>query len=383
MKKLFRFFALSLRRHLKSPGFLLVLILFPLLAFALDQVAIDSARNPLQVMIWCDDPDEMTENIFDTLTHLDLSVNFTEADTREEAEQAVISGKAECAYLFPDDLWERFEDDDENGSITLLASPSSTLYLMTREMVFAAINRERAMDLAEEFFLENHIYDDVADDLIAAMPEALTHHTGDFAIDIHLTMKTLANNAIETDGEGALVYRIPVRALGGVVLFLMAIFAAALVPDEKQSGITLCVPLPTRHLAAPVSILSVLLPAGASILAADLLCTRGDIGQALRLLLALAVYLLLLTAVAWLMAVIIKRSAILYFLMPVLTMASLLLCPIFFNLGQLLLPVRWLQYFLPPTWYLTVFSGGLLTSLLSLFLTAVLGGAAWLIERRQ
>lgn len=112
MRKLawwFCMFGMTLRRALYRPVFLLFLLIFPLGMGVLHQVEKrDSGRIAVAL---CPGTDAWNQALAERLeSEESRSFFFYPCGTEEEAKKAVMTGRAECAYLFPERLKERLDD---------------------------------------------------------------------------------------------------------------------------------------------------------------------------------------------------------------------------------------------------------------------------------
>lgn len=119
MRKLawwFCMFGMTLRRALYRPVFLLFLLIFPLGMGALHQVEKrDSGRIAVAL---CPGTDAWNQALAERLkSEESSSFFFYPCGTEEEAKKAVMTGRAECAYLFPERLKERLDEGQDRKSV--------------------------------------------------------------------------------------------------------------------------------------------------------------------------------------------------------------------------------------------------------------------------
>ena len=112
MRKLawwFCMFGMTLRRALYRPVFLLFLLIFPLGMGVLHQVEKrDSGRIAVAL---CPGTDAWNQALAERLESEESGSFFCyPCGTEEEAKKAVMTGRAECAYLFPERLKERLDE---------------------------------------------------------------------------------------------------------------------------------------------------------------------------------------------------------------------------------------------------------------------------------
>lgn len=353
MKQILRFFFLSLKRWLKSAAFCITLLLFPLLMLALHSVSIHSESNCVTVLLYCEQPDALTETIFSELLENDGQTLFLPAAGLKELENAVIRGDAECGYVFPDNLEEQIRKGKTEGSISVYHSSASSVYTLTRELVFAAILHHTTEIEAEEFFLSNDRFDSQINALLKSLPSIYNEMAATDTPDVHLTVETMVGGA-PLNSDAAESYSIPVRGLGSVLLFIMGLFGAAVYLQDNLHGLYRPMPRTLRLLSAPLSVLALLLPCALSVFAALYVCQEGlsSIAGFIWEIAAMSAYLLLLTAFCALLAHLLKKSERVFTLLPLLSIAALILCPVFINLAPMIEVLAWLEKLFPPFYYL-------------------------------
>ena len=139
MRKLawwFCMFGMTLRRALYRPVFLLFLLIFPLGMGVLHQVEKrDSGRIAVAL---CPGTDVWNQALVERLeSEESRSFFFYPCGTEEEAKKAVMTGRAECAYLFPERLKERLDEGHYTRAVRVLVSPSTVAEKIISEKRFS------------------------------------------------------------------------------------------------------------------------------------------------------------------------------------------------------------------------------------------------------
>ena len=268
--------------------------------------------------------------------------------------QTALTGKAECAYLFPDNFGSFLQEGSWKHTVTLCQSPSSYLAPLTREVVYSALFSQNVLLTADSFFAENSRYADDLDCILADLPAVFRSLHQSEAARFHVNFLTVSEKKTAPVLSDAAL--LPTRGLCAVFLLLLGLFGAATWCQDFRKKFYLAFSKYVRIASCPLQILAFLLPAALSVFLALLIC--GQISMHLTSivseLLTLLCYVLLLTLVCSLYAGLVRREAAVYPLIPLLGLTSLFFCPIFFDAGTMLPAIARIRLLLPPCWYLAL-----------------------------
>lgn len=419
-------FWLSCKRLLKKPLFVLLLFFLPLGAWLFGKAqAADDGKISIAL---CTSGSAWNEQVAQALMDGSHSFQFYLCDTEEELERDVASGRAECGYLFAEDLKEQLDKGRYKRAIRLITSPSTVVGSLSTEVVFAGLFQVYGRELLEQYAKEGEVFaeGEAAADQGAAVEkemaaeqerrseneaaaerevsaengaaagwdssvgtdaEVLRESASVWAqleplYDLYLENGSTFAFSYETIDGGALpenqaAASFPVRGVGAVFLFIMALSCAVTAgQDEKRGMYTALTPgrrgafqalsLTAGVLLACLSVLVALLVSGELNGVSVLTDTAGvgkmgegmEMPDAARRLLSgllpevgrLLLYACACAAFAWILLRLVKEPLAIAGLIPFFILGSLVVCPVFVDLS-LLLPelsrVRWL--FLP--WY--------------------------------
>ena len=84
----------------------------------------------------------------------DRLVSFTLCDSNKQVQDMVLKGKAQCGYIFPDDLLSRMEYGDAERSIKVYELGDAVLTPVINEIVFAQIYKKVSRNMYETFIDE-------------------------------------------------------------------------------------------------------------------------------------------------------------------------------------------------------------------------------------
>ena len=310
MRKLawwFCMFGMTLRRALYRPVFLLFLLIFPLGMGALHQVEKrDSGRIAVAL---CPGTDAWNQALAERLeSEESRSFFFYPCGTEEEAKEAVMTGRAECAYLFPERLKERLDEGHYTRAVRVLVSPSTVAEKIISEKIFSELFEVYGRELLADYGKNGAAFQTVmarcqttearekACGMLLELYEKYRSNGSTFTFD-YQTLQ--GGTALQT---GAIKVVFPVRGLTAVFLFIMGLAASVMAGEDAERGLY---------------------------------------------------YLIFVTMYAFGCLAVCRKAGVLAALIPVFILASLLLCPIFFDASVFLPGAAGMRKLLPPWWYLS------------------------------
>lgn len=358
MRKLawwFCMFRMTLRRALYRPVFLLFLLMFPVGMGVLHQVEKrDSGRIAVAI---CPGADAWNQALAESLeAEEDSSFLFYACETEEAAEEAVMTGEAECAYLFPDGLRERLGEGHYTRAVRVLVSPSTVAEKIISEKVFSELFKIYGRELLADYGRNGAAFQTVmarcrtpeaqekACDELLELYERYRTDGSTFTFDYQTLRRETARQA------GSVKAVFPVRGLAAVFIFVMGLAAAVMAGEDTERGLYAAVRGRERWLLQSAEIAAFVFLASVSAYAALFLSGNG--ADPLREMGKLLFYLAAVTLYAFVCLAVCRKPGFLAALIPVFILAGILLCPIFFDASLFLPGIAGIRKLLPPWWYL-------------------------------
>lgn len=183
------------KRVLKKPGLLICLLIMPVAALLVTLIAAGGTQT-MSIALVC--PGE-SRKAADRLTETGSVVSFTVFESEEAALAQVRSGRADAAWILPEDLSERalaFAGGDRQPFIKVYRGAKRVTDLIASEKLFAAIYPE----------LSYAVYSDSAAGLLSAGEEDGLRDAFDNALNFENIV------TVETSAGGAPAGTDPVRA---------------------------------------------------------------------------------------------------------------------------------------------------------------------------
>ena len=331
------------KRLYKRPAFLVILMLIPALVLGYTAMTRDDS-GVVTVALAQEEEDPLATHIFQQLSGNGQMIRYVFCPDPEEAETLVRGGKADMAWIFPKDLKTRIDafvddPDDDNSFVLVLLREDTVTTMLARERLSGVLYEQIAKSYYLCYMRENFPELDHLSD------EALMAYYNDFSPEGKLfTIEDAANG---TDHLQTVHYLLsPVRGLLGILTVLCGLAAAMFHMRDLQLGTFSWVSLRMRPAAELVnhlvSVLNVGLVAFVTLLLTDLAA------DPVREFLILLLYCLCIVSFCMVLRRLTGSIKLLGTLTPLLIVIMLLVCPVFFDFR----PLRWLQLFLPPTYYI-------------------------------
>lgn len=329
------------KRLLRKPMFLILLILIPILCFGYSTVAREDS-GILTVALAQTGTDPFTANVIDDLASSSELIRFRVCSDPETAEQLVLQGQADAAWIFPEDLQRqisRFAADPRpaNAFVQVLERESNVLMLLSREKLSGALYGLCAQRLYLHYLREN------VPSSAGATDEQLLRYFNGAGTPRDLFIFTQADGTAAPESD---LLTSPVRGLLGVIIVLAGISAAMYYCRDLQQGTFARVPV---HLL-PLAELGCIFTAtfDLALVSSLSLVISGLSGSWLREFLIGSLYSLSVAGFSMVLRRLMGSVKGIGILLPLLITAMLVLCPVFFTLALPGDP----QYLLPPTYYI-------------------------------
>ncbi|MBQ7057824.1 MAG: hypothetical protein IJM83_00775 [Firmicutes bacterium] len=355
MKHFLKWFVLLLRRTCSRPGYLCILLLAPVFGLLLWFTA-GSKSGALTITVSSYDTDqEIYQDIVDKLDS--RIVSFIICETGEEAIQIVREGRADAAWIFPEDLDEKIHQmiTDKPGRVTednalvLVYERFDNVFLrLSREILFMRLFPYISYEIYGDF-----IRTDVG--VTEVTEETLRDHYGLKATDGHIIVMESIEGSRDIQEALETSYLLsPVQGLLIVLLITAGFSASILIEKDKRSGLLTWVKRSRLIGTVYAYYLATMLPVAAVIILTLL-------GVGLAPVLWREILLMIMTVISGAAFCDLIRLGIgrlggekaLSIMVPIILLFLLAVCPVFLNFRS----IRYIQYLLPPFFYLQLATG--------------------------
>lgn len=360
VQKSLLWFAMLCKRLYKKPTFLVLILLIPILLFGYMAIA-GGESGVMTVGLVCQEEDPITREIFAQLRREEELMSFQVFETVQEAELLLESGKLDAVWIFPGDMAEKIDafaqkPTASNAFIKVLEREGDVALVLVREKLSGGLYPY----LSQRIYI--HFLRDLAPELSELSDDELLEYY--LGTDLTVDLFDFAGSAAGSKETNYLLS--PVRGLLGVLILLCSLATAMYYIRDKENGTFAWVSkrwqlLPELgcHLASSLHVSAVCLVC---------LVIGGLAGNIWTELLVLLMYSLCCGVFAMALRQLFGSLRSLGTLLPLLMVMSLVICPVFFDLGML----RQAQFALPPTYYINA----VYNSRYLLYMAGYIAGAA-------
>ena len=361
MKRMLTRLLLLQKRLFRKGGFAVILLLVPLLAFALRFSAREES-GLLTLALSADPADSLGMELAEDLLESDNVLRFVLFPDAESAETAVLEGKADAAWCFPVDFSDRLDSFVSGRSVPVvmvIQREESVFLRLSRELLFLRLVPELEERSAKRFVEAESPLPFNA----AALQKAIeANGMGGPLVEFRYLN---GESAVEsTDYLTA-----PIRGLLAILIMLCGFAAAIYRAEDRRAGLFLWMTVGERRTAEAAWIMLPMLDTALAVYAA--LALSGQLEGPVRELLLLLLLVFAGGGFCSALGRIFRRAERIGMAALALTPAMLVLCPIFFNLRRL----RALQLLFAPFYYLHAQHAPIYAVWLALF-----GAIFWLLD---
>lgn len=340
LRKLILWFWMLSKRLYKKPTFLVLIMLIPVFVVGYRTIS-GGESGILTVGLTGRGEDPMVREIFADLQANSAMVTFRIYEDPQEAENLLRSGKLDTVWIFPEDMAQKIEaftrnPTSDNAFITVLEREDNVSLMLVREKLSSAVFPY----LSERIYV--HFLRDLAPEWSGLSDAQLLEYYHGKNLDFDLFEFTGA-----AAGPKETNYLLsPLRGLLGTLILLCALATAMYGIRDQEKGTFGWVSKRWRFLPE----LGCHLTAALHIAAVCLMCLAlsGLAGSLWTELAVLLMYSLCCSVFAMAMAQVFGSVKSVAMVLPLIMVAALVICPVFFDLGFL----RRAQYILPPTYYI-------------------------------
>lgn len=369
MRKPFLWLWMLTKRLYKKITFVAILVLIPVLVLGYSLTTQEDS-GMLTVALAREDTDATALSLLASLDESSQLLRFEDCESPEKAEELVRAGKADAAWILHRDLSDKIakfvkSPTERNAFITVLVREDDIAQRLAREKLSGA-----AFSLCARVVYLDYIRQNVPGLEHLSQEQLLEYYENTFVSgDLFAFDET---DAAMANAQTTHYLTAPIRGLLAVVIALCGLATSMYYMEDQRRGTFGWLSQPRQALAElGCQIVSLMQVSVMALLALILSGLAAGLG---RELLVLVLYCLCIASFSALLRRICGNLRVLGTLLPLLVVVMLVVCPVFFDLGQL----RTAQYLLPPTYYINgVYSN---TYLLYMLLhTAVTSALYWLL----
>lgn len=341
LKKALLWLWMLTKRLYKKPLFALILISLPLTTVLYRTATNESGGGMVTVALAQEAEDSLAHDLIHSLPGSSQLVNWKICESPDEGLTLLRSGKIDALWVFPGNLKEKIEAFADSpgrngGFITVYERQDSVALALCRERLSGLVYPQIARQVYLNFIREEFpALDTVSDEDLLTFYENTTFDERLFQF---------ASGGV--NGQPPSLLLSPLRGLIAMLVQLCALAAAMYYLEDRKNGTFAWVKISHQWMPELACQLMCVL----QIAAVALLCILlgGLSSGVLQEIALMALYALCCSGFAMALRRLIPKVGLLAVLTPLLCIAMLVFCPIFFDLGI----VRPLQRLFPLGWYL-------------------------------
>lgn len=370
MKKILTWILLFQKRIiLKKPMFQITILLIPILLFLL--FTFNKSSDSLVRVALISGNDEYSQNfVKDLLDSSNHVISYYQCYDESQMRKDVLTGKAECGYIMPDDMPRKiaqFSSKKKQGIITAIVKKESISTKIVNEIIYGRLFSERAYPVLKDFINEKQ-----PDRLTSAEDEKMYDAFSKYLIEPLMFSFEYAdgskNDLLNNDDSSHNYYMLPVRGILSVLILVSSMSGVLMLSNDDRKNTWGSIRLSKRPAFNYFYIFMSILPIAICSLAAIFI--TGISTNVLNEIRLMVLYTLLLTGFSSLLKALIKNIYVLCSLIPVTVLLSLIICPVFIDIGSIVPQSRFVRLFLPTNYYLdSIYSG---PAQLKMFILAIL-----------
>ena len=369
MKKILTWILLFQKRILKKPMFQITILLIPILLFLL--FTFNKSSDSLVRVALISGNDEYSQNfVKDLLDSSNHVISYYQCYDESQMRKDVLTGKAECGYIMPDDMPRKiaqFSSKKKQGIITAIVKKESISTKIVNEIIYGRLFSERAYPVLKDFINEKQ-----PDRLTSAEDEKMYDAFSKYLIEPLMFSFEYAdgskNDLLNNDDSSHNYYMLPVRGILSVLILVSSMRGVLMLSNDDRKNTWGFIRLSKRPAFNYFYIFMSILPIAICSLAAIFI--TGISTNVLNEIRLMVLYTLLLTGFSSLLKALIKNIYVLCSLIPVTVLLSLIICPVFIDIGSIVPQSRFVRLFLPTNYYLdSIYSG---PAQLKMFILAIL-----------
>lgn len=369
MKKILTWILLFQKRILKKPMFQITILLIPILLFLL--FTFNKSSDSLVRVALISGNDEYSQNfVKDLLDSSNHVISYYQCYDESQMRKDVLTGKAECGYIMPDDMPRKiaqFSSKKKQGIITAIVKKESISTKIVNEIIYGRLFSERAYPVLKDFINEKQ-----PDRLTSAEDEKMYDAFSKYLIEPLMFSFEYAdgskNDLLNNDDSSHNYYMLPVRGILSVLILVSSMSGVLMLSNDDRKNTWGFIRLSKRPAFNYFYIFMSILPIAICSLAAIFI--TGISTNVLNEIRLMVLYTLLLTGFSSLLKALIKNIYVLCSLIPVTVLLSLIICPVFIDIGSIVPQSRLVRLFLPTNYYLdSIYSG---PAQLKMFILAIL-----------
>ena len=358
---------LFIKRLIKNPAFISILIIMPLLVTMFNKVNSKEEKSILVGVYY--EKDQLSKIICENLKDKKGYIKFLVYDNKDEMTNEVQAKKLECAYIFPSDFKERLDNYKIKKIITCVEAPSTIISSLSDEIVFSEIIREYGKNIAVNFAKEKNILVGNGENNIKNISknyERFNTPESTFSIDYKYINENEINSIKTTDKTMTYV----IHGIVSTLILISSLLGAVKWFGDEKRGLYSSFNSKEKII---VGFISILVPTMLMALSGIVtIYFSNTYSYMFREVILMMLYVLLVVGFSYLIKLLVKSGTDICAMLPVIIIGTLIFCPVFIDASIFIPFVSWVNKLFPTFYYLEGISKGINGFLVMTIISVVL-----------
>ena len=338
------------KRLWKKPLFVFSLALIPLFAWGL-QLAFGSKDATIKVALYSDelhsdnaDSDVENEIIQNLLSRSNKAVKFYSCASLEQLEEDVELNRATCGYVFPENLAYSLKKHIASRMpvVTRYRHPEEFTSRLVDELIYSELYSVYAFEL-----VKHHIETQTGSVNETSLDSLYNKYRTEYTFIEYMYMDGTKNKVLSNDNTNYTL--LPLRGMTAVLILLTGLVGSLFWYIDKERHVFVWL----KNGSHRIKLLYLIIPAGLGcLLGVYAVAVTGFAAPLPREFMAMLCYMIAVVGFCDLLSSLVANSTKYLALIPIVTVGSVLVCPIFADLTRLVPAVRPLRWITPVTHYL-------------------------------
>ena len=351
MKKLFLFHFLLLKRSFKKISFIILLLCIPILCYLMKDNFTNRNRSTIYIGVYLDEHNEIAKKVFESVSTQFDSFSFSLCDNIETLKNRVITGTYDSGYVFDEQFDKKLLSNELSDLLTCYVSPSSTASAITNEYIFSEIFKEHAFYMMIDYIKNDVVFKNKD---LSGIEEELRPVYDDYLNgDDTFSFEYISpeNTSISNESIFDSFTLSSIKGLIALLVMFAAFIGTLNIYKDDKTGIFFAFHSSFKIFYKMAEIFTVTLIASVSGLITIYLCDLSD-GLLLEIS-RLLLYTFVCTIYFYVIYLVTPNQYIFATLIPVLILGSIIFCPIFADLSEVVpIPLfRYISWFFAPKYY--------------------------------
>lgn len=348
MKRLLTCNLLFIKRCFKKLSFILLLLAIPVLCLLLKNTA-KSGSSSITAGIFIEQESPLALQISNNLTGRYDSVKFELCGDKETLINRVTNGTYECGYVFSEDFDEKLLNKKTKKIVEVYISPKTLTSALTNEYVFSELFVEYAFRELVDYIEMDTVFKnkDLSDISNTLRPIYDDYVNGDETFSFRYINPK--EGSVEDTALFSSYLLLSVKGVIALLIMFAAFIGTLNLYKDNKAGVFYAFKGINKTFAKMSEIFSVTLSAALSGLVTIYACNLSDgfVTEVLRMF----VYALICTVYCYVLYKLIPNQYVFSAFIPILILGSIIFCPIFIDVSEILPFVKYISWLFLPKYY--------------------------------